>query len=198
VQVEGRGTRPAQGLIVSNHLSYLDIPVFASATPCIFVAKREVRRWPVFGFFARCGGTIFIDRQSRASAEEVRQQMTEVLRQGVAVVLFPEGSSTDGSTLQRFHPSLLESAISLRNAIVPAAVAYRVAGAEERDVCYYGDLHFGPHLLQLLGRRGIAAEIEFHPDREVYLDRKVAAQSLRARVAAMRRRMRPEVRDDGK
>jgi lyso-ornithine lipid O-acyltransferase len=190
VPLRCRGTRPAQGLIVSNHLSYLDIPVFAAATPCIFVAKREVRRWPVFGFFARCGGTIFIDRQSRASAEEVRQQMTEVLRQGVAVVLFPEGSSTDGSTLQRFHPSLLESAITLGDAIVPAAIAYRVAGAEERDVCYYGDIHFGPHLLQLLGRPEIFAEVEFYPGGEVYPDRKSAALSLREKVAAMRRRMR--------
>jgi lyso-ornithine lipid O-acyltransferase len=190
VQLRCRGTRPTQGLIVSNHLSYLDIPVFAAATPCIFVAKREVSRWPIFGFFAGCGGTIFIDRQSRASTDEVAQQMIDVLRQGVAVVLFPEGTSTDGSTLLRFHPSLLEPAIAPGEAILAAAIGYRMRGAEERDVCYYGDIHFGPHLLQLLGRPEIFAEVEFYPGGEVYPDRKSAALSLREKVAAMRRRMR--------
>ncbi|HTW50126.1 MAG TPA: lysophospholipid acyltransferase family protein [Acidobacteriaceae bacterium] len=190
VEVQCSGHRPAQGLIVSNHLSYLDIPVFAAAMPCVFVAKREVRNWPVFGFFARCSGTIFIDRQSRASTDEVAQQMIDVLRQGVAILLFPEGTSTDGSEVLRFHPSLLEPAIALGASITPAAVAYHMAGAAERDLCYYGDVHFAPHVLQLLGRAGVSAEVSFHPGAEVYADRKSAAQSLREKVAGLRRRMR--------
>lgn len=189
VRLECRGSRPAQGLIVSNHLSYLDIPAFAAATPCVFVAKREVRNWPVFGLFARCGGTIFIDRQSRASADQVALQMIDVLQKGIPVMLFPEGTSTDGSTVLRFHPSLLQPAVALSATIVPAAIGYRMTGGEERDVCYYGDIRFGPHLLQLLGRGGISAEIEFHPDSEIYADRKSAAQDLREKVAAMRRLM---------
>ena len=190
VEVNCCGTRPTQGLIVSNHLSYLDIPAFAAATPCVFVAKREVRNWPVFGFFARCGGTIFIDRRSRASTDAVAQQMIDVLGKGVSVLLFPEGTSTDGTSVLRFHPSLLQPAITLGNPIVAAAIGYRMAGAEERDLCYYGDVRFGPHLLQLLGRAGVLAAIDFHPDSEIYADRKGAAQSLREKVIALRRRMR--------
>jgi lyso-ornithine lipid O-acyltransferase len=190
VTVQPRGDCPVQGLIVSNHLSYLDIPVFAAINPCVFVAKREVRNWPVFGWFARSGGTIFIDRQSRASADQVAQQMIDVLRQGVAVVLFPEGTSTDGSVVLRFHPSLLEPAMTLGTAMTPAAIAYRMDGAEERELCYYGDVHFAPHLLHLLGRNGITAEIEFRPDQETYGDRKSAAYGLREKVASMRLRMR--------
>jgi lyso-ornithine lipid O-acyltransferase len=197
VQVQCRGTRPTQGLIVSNHLSYLDIPVFAAAAPCVFVAKREVLNWPVFGFFARCGGTIFIDRQSRGSTDEAARQMIDVLRKGVAVLLFPEGTSTDGSKVLRFHPSLLEPAIALGKAIVPAAIGYRMPGAEERDLCYYGDVHFAPHLRQLLGCTGIFTEIEFHPDWEIYADRKSAARTLREKVAAMRRRMGRDRTDQG-
>jgi lyso-ornithine lipid O-acyltransferase len=189
VRVQFDGSRPTQGLIVSNHLSYLDIPVFAAIAPCVFIAKREVRNWPVFGFFARCGGTIFIDRQSRASTDQVAQQMIDVLRRGVPVMLFPEGTSTDGSVVMRFHPSLLEPAIALGKAIVPAAIAYRMAAAGERDVCYFGDVRFGPHLLQLLGRGGISAQIVFHPDSDIYTDRKAAAQGLCEKVAAMRRLM---------
>ncbi|HTV16765.1 MAG TPA: lysophospholipid acyltransferase family protein [Acidobacteriaceae bacterium] len=189
-----RGCKPADGLIVSNHLSYLDIPVLAAATPCVFVAKREVCNWPVFGFFARSGGTIFIDRQSRASTDAVAEQMVKALRRGVAVLLFPEGTSTDGSTVLRFHPSLLEPAITLGKPIVPAAIGYRVDGGEERDACYYGDIHFGRHLLRVLGRKGISAEIEFDSGAETDSGRKAAAQSLREKVMAMRRRMR---RGDG-
>jgi lyso-ornithine lipid O-acyltransferase len=189
IEVERRGPLPAPGLVVSNHLSYLDIPVFAAAAPCVFVAKREVRRWPAFGFFARCGGTIFIDRTSRASTDAVARQMIDVLRQGVAILLFPEGTSTDGSEVLRFHPSLLEPAIALGAFIAPAAIAWRVQGGEERELCYYGDIRFAPHLLELLGRRGISAAVEFHPDAEIYPDRKAAARDLREKVEAMRRRM---------
>lgn len=189
VKVQLRGSLRAQGLIVANHLSYLDVPAFAAATPCVFIAKREVRRWPVFGFFARCGGTIFIDRQSRASTDAVAEQTREALRKGVSVLLFPEGTSTDGSAVLRFHPSLLEPAIVLGKPISPAAIGYRVAGGEERDVCYYGDIHFAPHLLEVLGRREISAEVEFDRGAQTYADRKAAAQGLREKIIAMRCRM---------
>ena len=189
VAVEFRGLRPAQGLIVSNHLSYLDIPVYAAAMPCVFVAKREVRDWPGFGFFARCGGTIFIDRQSRAGTDAAARQIAEVLRAGVAVLLFPEGTSTDGSAVLRFHPSLLDPAIQLGAEMSAAAIGYRVRGGEERELCYYGDIRFAPHLLAVLGRSGLSAKVEFYPERQQLAERKAAALELRERVVAMRTRM---------
>lgn len=188
VDVECRGSRPLQGLVVSNHLSYLDIAVFAAVMPCVFVSKSEVRQWPAFGFLARCGGTIFIDRQSRASTDEAAAEMAKALGAGVAVLLFPEGTSTDGSEVLRFHPPLLEPAIRLHAEVTPAAIGYRTEDGEERDLCYYGDIHFAPHLLGSLGRRGTVARVEFHPDRAVYAERKAAALELRKKVVAMRGR----------
>jgi 1-acyl-sn-glycerol-3-phosphate acyltransferase len=190
--MEWRGQRPAQGLICSNHLSYLDILVYAATTPCVFVSKQEVGHWPLFGFFARCGGTIFLDRQSRTSAEKAAAQMASVLQAGVAILLFPEGTSTDGAEVLRFHPTLLEPAVQLRQEITAAAIGYRAHGVEERDLCWFGDAPFFTHLLRTLGRGSISAEVEFFPDRLAYSDRKSAALELREQVDAVRRRMRRE------
>ncbi|MGA7884401.1 MAG: lysophospholipid acyltransferase family protein [Acidobacteriaceae bacterium] len=184
-----RGPRPARGLICANHLSYLDIVVCAAAAPCVFVSKREVKSWPAFGFFARCGGTIFLDRQSRTSADAAAAEMAEAMDAPVPVLLFPEGTSTDGSEVLRFHPTLLEPAIQKGLEIAAAAIAYRVRGGEERDACYYGDISFVRHLLRTLGRSGIVADVEFYPDSLVYSERKAAALDLHDKVDAMRRRM---------
>jgi lyso-ornithine lipid O-acyltransferase len=181
--------RPAQGLVCSNHLSYLDILVYAATAPCVFVSKREVRRWPAFGLLASCGGTIFLDRQSRASADNAARQMMSVLETGVPILLFPEGTSTDGSEVLRFHPALLEPAVQLGMEISAAAIAWRARGAEERELCWFGDAPFVPHLFRTLTRTGIVAEVEFFPERNVYSDRKSAALELHEQVEAMRKRM---------
>lgn len=115
--------------------------------------------------------------------------MENALEAGVPVLLFPEGTSTDGSTVLRFHPSLLEPAIRREQEIAAAAVAWRVHDGEERDLCWYGDASFVSHLLRTLGGAGIEAEIEFHPDRLVYVERRAAALDLHEKVVAMRRRM---------
>jgi len=190
VRLECRGPRPARGIVCSNHLGYLDILAYGAAAPCVFISRSDVRRWPVFGWCARWGGTIFIDRQSRTSTEQVARQMGGALAAGLPVLLFPEGTSTDGSSVLRFHPSLLRSAIEGAEEIAPAAIAYRVSGGEERDVSWFGDTSFVPHLLRTLGHSGIACEVEFFPDRSVYSERKVAALDLHQKVEAMRVRMR--------
>lgn len=189
ISAEVSGPRPTQGLIVSNHLSYLDILAFAAALPGVFVAKREVSRWPGIGSLARCGGTIFIDRQSRSSTEAVAGQIAAVLRAGVPVLLFPEGTSTDGSEVLRFHPSLLGAAVQAEVSVTAAAIAWRLHGGEERNLCYYGKIRFVPHLLAMLGRRGISCAVEFDPESSFFQDRKVAAGELREKVIALRRRM---------
>jgi 1-acyl-sn-glycerol-3-phosphate acyltransferase len=184
-----RGPRPARGLVCANHLSYLDIAVFAAAAPCVFVSKREVKSWPALGFFALFAGTIFLDRENRANADAAAAQMAGALDAEVPVLLFPEGTSTDGSKVLRFHPTLLEPAILKGLEIVPAAIAYRLHGGQERELCYYGDISFVPHLLRTLGRAAMAAEVEFYPESLVYPERKAAALDLHDKVEAMRRRM---------
>jgi len=180
------GALPPGGLIVANHLSYLDIMLIGAAVPCVFVSKREVRSWPIVGLLASLGGTIFIDRGSSASTANVAAQMASLLAQNVSVLLFPEGTSSDGSAVQRFHSSLFEPAARGGIPVTAAAIGYTAPGHSESDLCYYGDIHFAPHLLQTLGVRGIAGAIAFAPTCPAYPDRRTAAAATWAQVTAMR------------
>ena len=175
-------------LIVSNHLSYLDIVIASAATPCSFVAKQEIREWPVFGTLAQLGGTIFLDRESRASAWEAADRMTERLEAGVSMLFFPEGTSTDGGEVIRFHSTLFESAIETGLAVTPTAIFYepRSPGVLERDVCWFGDESFLPHLLQVLGLNDFTAVVRFGTP-ELYPDRRTAAWRSHDAVEAMRK-----------
>src|SRR6185436_7426012 len=96
------GPCPRDGLLVSNHLSYLDILVLATLTPAVFVSKSEVKNWPVFGWFARMAGTIFLQRTRRADVVRISEEITTVLRGGHLVVLFPEGTSSNGRQVLPF------------------------------------------------------------------------------------------------
>lgn len=182
------GPPPQDGLIVSNHLSYLDILLHAAAGPRIFVAKADVRAWPIFGWLARCGGTIFIQRGSRAKAAEAAMEIEYALQHSVAVVLFPEGTSTDGTTLLPFYSFLFEPAIESESLVTASAVSYEGDDIEERELCYYGDVHFAPHLMETLGRNGLRAAVRFDRRPRTYVNRKHAANDTWERVARLRLR----------
>ena len=183
-RVEGRP--PTHGLVVSNHLSYLDILILSAAMRCFFVAKAEIRGWPYFGKAARTGGTIFIDRSSLASAERVSAIIAERLELPVPVLFFPEGTSTDGSSLLRFPSRLFEPAIVAGAPVTAAAVRYVLEdGVEERELCWFGDAAFLPHLWKALGAAGFTAEVQFGEPR-VYPDRRAAADETHAEITAMR------------
>lgn len=180
------GERPLSGLIASNHLSYLDILAYGATLPCVFVSKSEVRSWPVFGQLAQLGGTIFVERERRSGVGSIAEQMEAVLAAGLTLVLFPEGTSTDGSLVQPYYPSLLQPAINSSVAITPSAIGYTAEQAEERDLCYYGDINFAPHLMTVMRRRKIQVKIYFgSPDRSLS-DRKVAARTLREQTLLLR------------
>ena len=188
IKYEVEGQPATRGLVVCNHLSYIDILVLSAAMPCFFVAKMEIGGWPFFGNAARCGGTIFVDRSSLASAQSVAEQMTERLKLSIPipVLLFPEGTSTDGTQVIRFHSRLIDPATSLRVPITTAAVRYVLEGGmEERELCWYGDETFVNHLWKVLGVAGFEAELKFGEPR-VYTDRRVAADETHAEIAAMR------------
>jgi lyso-ornithine lipid O-acyltransferase len=185
IQCDVVGRIPSRGLVVANHLSYLDIVALCAVMPCFFVAKAEVRRWPYFGKAASAGGTLFLDRSSLASAEKVSRAIGERLRLPIPVVLFPEGTSTDG-TMRRFHSGLFGPAIGGRAPVVAAAIRYVTSdGTPERDLCWYGDDSFGPHLVKTLGRPAFRAELRFGEAR-VYEDRRTAAKETSAEIAEMR------------
>ena len=182
------GAAPAGvSMMVANHLSYLDIVIFSAALPCSFVAKQEIAMWPAFGRLARLGGTIFVDRGSRLSAFETTHVIAERLEDRVPVLVFPEGTSTDGLEVQRFHAPLLEAAIQSGSAITPASISYQPGtnGLSERHMCWYGDDLFLPHLKRVLGMDNFSAVIRFG-EPEVHFDRKVASWRTHDAVEALR------------
>ncbi len=185
-----QGAPPVVGLLVSNHLSYLDILIYGAALPCVFVSKAEVARWPFFGFTASQSGTIFIDRTSRAStqavAQEIARRIAGPLSSSIPILVFPEGTSTDGSEVHRFHSGLFEPAAASGAPVTAAAVRYVLeGGVPERELCWYGDEGFLPHLWKALAVPGFMAEVRFSQPR-IYADRRVAARETHAEVAAMR------------
>jgi lyso-ornithine lipid O-acyltransferase len=180
------GSLPKNGLVVSNHLSYLDILFYASVMPCVFVSKAEVLRWPIFGLLARCGGTIFVERRRVHGVDEPARRIAEALKLGIPVILFPEGTSTDGSTVLPFRSSLLEPAIGAQSPVYPAAIGYSLADGVEADLCYFGGATFFPHLLRALAFRGIEAKIVFQEQAGIYPDRKTAARAAWEHVVALR------------
>jgi lyso-ornithine lipid O-acyltransferase len=186
VNLRSQGEIPTGGLAVSNHLSYIDILIYGAVMPCFFISKAEVRRWPYFGWAARTGGALFLDRTSRSSANAVAGEMARRFKLAVPVLLFPEGTSTDGAQVLRFHPRLFEPAIAAGAPITATAIRYATFdGAAERELCWYGDASFLPHLGKVLGTRGFAAEVQFGPAR-IYATRRAAAEATHDEVAAMR------------
>ena len=180
------GCPPTHGLVVANHLSYLDIVILSAEMPCFFVAKAEIDGWPFFGKAARCGGTIFLDRSSHLSATTVVREIARRLPLQVPVLFFPEGTTTDGSQMLRFRSRLFDPATVAGAPITAASIRYVLSdGTPERELCWFGDGHFLPHLWKVLGCAGFHAEVCFGAPR-IYPDRRTAADSTQAEVEAMR------------
>jgi lyso-ornithine lipid O-acyltransferase len=183
------GQPPTHGLVVSNHLSYLDILILAVAMPCFFVAKAEIDGWPFFGHAARIGGAIFLNRSSRKSAASVAKLMSERFKLPIPVVLFPEGTSTDGRHVLPFHSRLIDPAAATKTPITAAALRYAIdGGTPERELCWYGDALFVSHLVKVLGVGGFSAIVRFGPPR-IYSDRRAATVQTHDEVVAMRAQM---------
>lgn len=153
MEVEVTGPEPAPGLVVSNHMSYIDVLVLSSIRPQIFLAKDEVRGWPLFGAFARWSGSVFIDRRKRSEVSAKAAQFQEVVDAGLPVTVFLEGTTSDGMSVRPFRTALLEPAIQAGWPVTPCTLHYEAIGAEASDtICYHGDMTLVPHLLTLFRR----------------------------------------------
>jgi 1-acyl-sn-glycerol-3-phosphate acyltransferase len=165
--------------------------------PVVFVAKSEVRDWPVFGRIARQAGTLFVDRTVRRDALRASQAVEDVLAKGRSLVLFPEGTSTDGATVLPFHGSLLAGAAAARRPVHAAAIGYRTpprSPPARTHVCWWGDMTFWDHLARLFTVPSVTAWIRIVPTAVVDGDRKALARRLHAAVA---RAFRPVTADPG-
>jgi lyso-ornithine lipid O-acyltransferase len=181
------GAIPSRGMLVCNHLSYLDILVLGSFAPTVFVAKREVRNWPVFGWFAKLGGTVFVHREKRTQAKAAADQIHSVLESGVLVILFPEGTSSNGDTVLPFKSALLEPATQQMNSPYVGCIRYELDdGNAGEEVCYWKDMTLLPHLINLLSKRGVRAWVRLAQVRTDVSDRKELARLLHAEVMRLK------------
>jgi len=177
IRAEGRPpSRPF--LLVSNHLSYLDIVVLSALVDCIFVAKRDVRNWPALGRMVAGMDTIFVDRQKRRDILRVNHAIERALSAGEGVVLFAEGTSTSGSRVLPLKPSLLNPAARQDLPVSYASITYG-----NPAVCWYGDMTFAGHFIDLLKTARLEATLVFGEEPVRETDRKRLAQQLHQRIA---------------
>lgn len=181
---------PRTGIVASNHLSYVDVLVLAAATPQVFLAKSEVRSWPVFNWFARMAGTQFIDRNRRSDVARQNADFVHIVENDAVLTIFLEGTSTDGSLVRPFRSSLLEPAVEHRWPVTPAAIHYTCTGADTaQDVCWWGDMGFFEHLFRLVRADTITAHIRFGTPVSAGDDRKDLAAHLHCEVVALKNQL---------
>ena len=187
IRITTRGSMPGSGLLVCNHLTYLDVIVLSSIGRCVFVAKHDIVDWPLFGWLTRAAGTIFVDRERRLSSAAVVDLVRDAIAGGSLVVLFPEGTSSDGSTVLPFKSSLLESAVQLHCPVAAAAIEYALDdGSVADEICYWGDMTLLPHILNVFFKREILAKCSFSLPKIRAGNRKEIARALRDEVMSMR------------
>ncbi len=186
LQIHVFGEIPRDGLVVANHVSYLDIVALSAVAGCGFVAKKEVAHWPIFGGYARRGATIFVDRERRGEVGEIAIQLKSLLAAGAPVVLFPEGTSSDGTKVLPFRSSLLEPAIQLRCPVTPCGIRYILPdGSLPDEVAYWGDMTLAPHLWNLMRKPSVTVELHFGTPRSSFTDRKELTRSSQRDVEAL-------------
>ncbi|HKP10995.1 MAG TPA: lysophospholipid acyltransferase family protein [Blastocatellia bacterium] len=186
LKVTAVGTRPPSPFfLAANHLSYVDIIVLATQANCRFIAKKDVSAWPLIGLLCRGVGTIFIDRENRRDLVRVNRAVGQALAAGGGVVLFPEGTSSQGATVLPFKPGLLELAARAGLAVSYAALSYSVPGDQtpaHLSVCWWGDMTFVKHLASLLRLGAIEATLVFGREPIRATDRKQLARELHAAI----------------
>jgi 1-acyl-sn-glycerol-3-phosphate acyltransferase len=150
----------AHALIVANHISWLDIFVINSLHPCRFVAKAEIRAWPVLGWLAARAGTVFLARGNRRDLRHIFKGIVGVLQRGERVAFFPEGTTARQGTVLPFHANLFEAAIDAKVAVQPYAIEYVDAnGARHPAVDYVDDTTVVESLFMVLEHGPVRARL---------------------------------------
>lgn len=156
-------------LIVSNHLSYLDVLIISSIIPSCFVTSKEIKDSFFLGQIVTLAGCLFVDRRDKRNLKNEIGELRDALRHNLSVTIFPEATSTNGNEVIRFRRPLFESSIATGKPILPLTINYkkissRPVNASNRDiVCWYGDMDFLPHFLKVLEQDSIDVELVFCP-----------------------------------
>ena len=194
VRVTGTPLNEGARLYVANHASYIDVIALGSVIDCSFIAKAEVESWPVFGWLAKQQRTLFVERRARKAADH-RDRLKTLFEQGESLVLFPEGTSSDGSRVLPFRSSLFDAAsveaAGAQVAVQPVSIAYTQFDGMPMErwmrpfFAWYGDTEFGPHFWHWLGFGRIGVDLVFHAPVRLgdFASRKELAQHCQGAVA---------------
>lgn len=164
-------------LLVSNHVSWTDIPVIGSLAQINFLSKAEVKNWPLIGQLADTTGTLFIQRGA-GNTGSVARQIADYLEQGRSVLFFPEGTTTDGSSVKRFHRKLFRTCEHVPTQVLPLAIHYEVDGFDHNPVAFIDDDEFTQHIWKLLSFSRVKVKVAVLPLRTI--DRATLEQDVDA------------------
>jgi 1-acyl-sn-glycerol-3-phosphate acyltransferase len=185
------GTPAARGpvLVVANHISWLDILVIDAVRPCRFVSRADVKHWPVVGALVAGAGTLFIEREKRRDAMRIMHHMSEHLRMGHVLAVFPEGTTSEGHSVAPFHANLLQSAISAGAPVQPLAISYRDAATQAISTApsYAGDVSLLTSMWRTLRGPQLEAHLHYGPPQPASgRERRAWAQALHDEVEKLR------------
>ena len=161
VMVSGDIPRAPGGLVISNHLSYLDIVTYGSVLPFRYTPKTDIKKWPILGWYIGLSFPIWVNRRSKQASKRASRAYAKTLKHGMYLIVFPEGTTTDGkSGILPFKSTPFEAAIMGNAPIIPVIVKYKKVPGRP-TVCWYGDMTLLPHIWQVLKFPSIEAELHF-------------------------------------
>lgn len=188
VRIYGQPPCPGeQTLLLSNHVSWFDVFAINSVSTARFVAKSEVRNWPLIGRLCEGTGTLFIERENKRDAIRANHEIRTALQTGHKVAIFPEGTTSDGMSLKPFRSSLLQPAIDCQSPIQPIYLRYVDAqGRPSTAAAYIDDISFGASLWKLLGTKNLSIELHYLPALPAaeHTDRQGLSRQLEACIRA--------------
>lgn len=167
-------------MLLLNHVSWADVFVIAAVTPARFVAKAEVAHWPLLGRFAASVGTVYVQRGRRHAIARVNHTVAQRLRLGQSIGIFPEGTTTDGSRLLRFHANLVQAALEADAPVIPVGLQYRQDGRPSTAAAFIGEMN----LVESIWRIVIAPRLTAH----LYWMPEIACEGLTRQAIAARAR----------
>ncbi len=155
IEIEYQGELSMEpGIIMANHRSYVDILLFPLQIPMVFVAKAEVQKWPVLGWGAKTVETVFVNREKRESRANTRVQLTERLKHGRSVIIFPEGTTGRGPEVLPLKPGMFNTIAQGDFPVHPVAIEY-----QDQDMAWIGDDTFFPHFIEHFGRKRVRVKV---------------------------------------
>lgn len=195
VKVDVVGRPPKRGAVISNHLSYVDIVTFAALHRVVFCSKAEIEHWPLLGWMTTMAGTVYVERGRIGSAVKASVGMKKAADAGLPVVFFPEGTTSSGNGLLKFHSGLLAQAMQSGESITAAFIGFSLDENNGPDVsiaddiCFWGERNMLAHIWKFLGLRGVRVSVKFASEPIRFssdtLHRKAAAAEAEMAVAEL-------------